>query len=379
MIYFDNAATTQISPTVVEVMKKAAVEQFANPSAIYELALQNRVKIEAARETIAKTLGVTAKEIYFTSGGSESDNWALRGIMSRRGKERNQVITSKIEHKAVLESCKHLEKCGYEVIYLDPDDKGNVSPKELQKCITDRTALVSIMYANNEIGTIMNIRELAHVAHEHGALFHTDAVQVYGHHRILCEDLGIDLLSASGHKFHGPKGVGFLYIRSGIDIEPLIYGGSQENGIRAGTENVIGIMGMAKAAQEAHETMEETEKRLIMLRDKLVSDLLNRVEDCYLVGEQYRRNSNNICLCIRGIDAMHLVDYLGNSGICISTGSACNMKSIFASHVLRAIKMSEEDARSTIRISLSKYSTEAEAEEFVDELVKAVKLMKEIY
>lgn len=202
--------------------------------------------------------------------------------------------------------------------------------QNLETLISERTALVSIMYANNEIGTMMNIRELAAVAHRHGALFHTDAVQAYGHHRIQCREMGIDLLSASGHKFHGPKGIGFLYVRDGIDIEPLIYGGSQERGARAGTENVIGIMGMAKAAEESH-------------------------------------------------DAMHLVDYLGGSDICISTGSACNMKSVFASHVLRAIHMSEEDARSTIRISLSKYSTEEEARRFVDELEKAVKLLKEIY
>lgn len=379
MIYLDNAATTNISPSVATAMQNAMLEQYANPSAIYEIALANRAKIEKARKDIAQTLGVSAKEIYFTSGGSEADNWALRGLLGSNSNKRKHIITSKIEHKAILKTCEYLERQGYEITFLDVDGEGHILPDELERHITNNTLLVSIMFANNEIGTVMDIEELARITHKYGAYFHTDAVQVYGHSRVNCRKLGIDLLSASGHKFHGPKGIGFLYKREGIEIEPLIHGGSQESGLRAGTENVIGIMGMAEAAREAFTSLDETESKLVALRDELIEKIVTQVPESYLVGDKKNRNCNNICMCIKGVDALNLVDYLGNQGICISTGSACNMKDTLISHVLKAIKMDENDARSTIRISISKYSTDDEAKKFVDELVKAVIRLKQIY
>ena len=379
MIYFDNAATTKISDSVKEIMLKAIDDLYANPSAIYDAAIYVKMQLEKAREEIANTMGAKKREIFFTSGGSESDNWALRGIAEKYSKKGKHIITSKVEHKAILRTCEHLKSIGFEITYLDVEADGSISSEKLEEKMRDDTILVSIMLANNEVGTIMDVESLAKVAHSKGALFHTDAVQAYGHQLINCKQMGIDLLSASGHKFHGPKGVGFLYIRDGIAIEPLIYGGAQECGIRAGTENVIGILGMGQAAKEAYDSVVEDEKKISEMRDILIKRIKSKIPDSFLVGSEKRRSANNVCMCLKGINAVNLVDYLGEKDICISTGSACNSKSIHISHVLSAMGIHEDDARGTIRMSLSKYNEFKEINIFVDELQKAVAIMKQIY
>lgn len=379
MIYFDNAATTRISDKVYEIMQEGLRRRYANPSAGYQWAKEERKRVEKARADIATTLHVYVKDIYFTSGGSESDNWALRGIADAYKEKGRHIVTSKIEHKAVLKSCELLEKNGYEVTYLGVDQRGNIRLDELKKAVRPDTILVSIMYANNEIGTIMKVKEIAEIAHSQNALFHTDAVQAYGHHEIDCKKLGIDLLSASGHKFHGPKGVGFLYKRDGIQISPLIYGGSQEQGARAGTEYTIGIEGMAVAAKEAYANFEQQSLQVKQMRDLLWKELKENIQGISLVGEEENRSYNHLSFCIKGVNAVNLVDQLGERQICVSTGSACNGTQLEVSHVLNAIGMSETDAKATIRISLSRYNNRDEISIFVEELRNTVNIMRQIY
>lgn len=379
MIYFDNAATTRVSDKVYEIMQEGLRHRYANPSAGYQWAKEERKKVEKARADIADTLHAQGKEIYFTSGGSESDNWALRGIADAYKEKGRHLITSRIEHKAVLKSCEFLEKNGYEVTYIGVDHRGNIKLDELREAIRPDTILVSVMYANNEIGTLMKIKEIARIAHSQNALFHTDAVQAYGHYEIDCNKLGIDLLSASGHKFHGPKGVGFLYKRDGIRISPLIYGGAQEQGVRAGTEYTIGIEGMAVAAKEAYADFSQESLKIKQMRDLLWKELKENIQEISLVGEKENRAYHHLSVCIKGVNALNLADQLGERRICISTGSACNGMQLKVSHVLKAIGMSEADAKATIRISLSRYNNRDEISTFVEELRSTVNIMRQIY
>lgn len=379
MIYLDNAATTQISESVKDKMFEMMTKYYQNPSSIYDSGVAVRMKIEKAREKIADTIGAQADEVFFTSSGSESDNWALRGIALKYANKGKHIITSKIEHKAVLKTCEYLEHIGYEINYLDVDADGNVSVQELEKYLRNDTILVSIMFANNEVGTIMKIRELTQAAHAKGALFHTDAVQAYGHIPINCEELSIDLMSVSGHKFHGPKGVGFLYKRRGIEIEPLIYGGSQEKNLRAGTESVVNIVGMAQAACESYMKIREESIKLYEQRNYLIDTILKTIPNSRLVGSKINRLPNNVCISIKGVDAIELVDYLGQREICISTGSACNSSSVNISHVLEAMGLEKESAKGTIRISISKYNSISELEKFVLELKQAINFLQQIY
>lgn len=379
MIYLDNAATTEISQKSIRIMCDYMKKNYANPSAVYDFAIENRMCIEKARKTIASTLNVSEEEIFFTSGGSESDNWALNGIVEANKEKGKHIVTSKIEHKAILKTCEYLESCGIEVTYLNVDSKGRVMLDELKKAIREDTILVSVMYANNEIGTIMQTKEISEIAHSVGALFHTDAVQAYGHEQIDCKRMGIDLLSASGHKFHGPKGIGFLYVKKGINIVPLIFGGGQEKGKRAGTENIVGIVGMENSAKESFEHLSINQNRIRNLRNYFMNRLLNEIDDTYVIGDVENRLVNNISICIKNVNGLVLVDRLGDKGVCISTGSACDMKSVLGSHVLKAVGLEEEDAKSTVRLSLSKYTTKDEIETAINEMKKVVNEIRQIY
>lgn len=379
MIYLDNAATTRMSVGVIDEMVAMMNEQYGNPSAIYDFAIQNKIKLEKAREDIALALGVRKQEIYFTSGGSEADNWALIGIAEAYQKRGKHIITSKVEHKAVLNTCNYLEGRGFEISYLDVDENGSIDLQQLENEIREDTILISIMYANNEVGTIMPIEEIAKIAHKHDIIYHSDAVQAFGHIPIDCSSVPISLLSASGHKFHGPKGVGFLFIREGTNIVPLIRGGKQERGLRAGTENVINIVGMAKAAEECLLHIDEDIIRQEKLKQYFEQEITSSVDGIKING--YRKNSlpSNLNLCIENVDGILLVDSLSRSDICISTGSACNSNLIEPSHVLTAMGFSEQEAKTSVRISLSRYTTKDELENVLEVITQAIQEIREIY
>lgn len=353
-VYADNAATTKLDNAAFEAMLPWLTEEYGNPSQPYSFARAPKKAIAEARQTIANAINALPEEIYFTSGGTESDNWAIKGS-AFSDPEKRATITSAIEHHAVLRSCEAIERMGYPVAYLWPDKKGIISPENLSEIITDRTRFVSIMFSNNEIGTIEPIRELAEVAHIHGALFHTDAVQAVGHVEIDVKDLGIDMLSASAHKFNGPKGIGFLYIRKGVNIISLHDGGSQERGLRAGTEDVAAIVGMAAALQKNCNNLKENEKYIIQLENLLIQEL-NGVD--YIRNGSDHRIPGNISLSFKGREGEAILHRLDLMGICVSTGSACDSVNTQISHVLRAIKLDESYAKGTIRISLGKDNTE---------------------
>ena len=351
MIYADNAATTKLDAEAFEAMKPYMLNDYSNPSQPYSFSRSSKKNIKEARQTIAECIGAEPDEIYFTSGGTESDNWAIKGI-AMHGADKRCVITSKFEHHAVLRSCETLKYLGYPVAYLKPNTNGVVTPENL-KNIIHSPVLVSIMYANNEIGTIQPISELADIAHKHGAYFHTDAVQAVGHIPINVKELGVDLLSASAHKFNGPKGIGFLYIKKGVKILPLLNGGSQENGIRGGTENVASIVGMAIALKNNCENIQKNEEHIKAVSNTFISNLK---VDYHING-----NDNKLCginsisfKCKSGEALLHLLDL---KGICVSTGSACDSVNTQISHVLQAIGVAEELAKGTIRVSFSKDNT----------------------
>ncbi len=357
MIYADHAATTVISPVAYSAMQPWLQEKYGNPSTLYRLAREPRKAVASSREIIAECIGAKPEEIFFTSGGTEADNWALTGVAFRHPSVKEQIITSSIEHHAILHTCDFLARMGYQIEHLPVDTIGLLSFDALRAALTESTCLVSMMLANNEIGTIEPIGEAARIAHENGALFHTDAVQAVGHIPIDVETLGADLLSASAHKFNGPKGIGFLYIRKGVEVEPLIHGGGQESGSRAGTENVAGIVGMAAALQEHIAHMDEEAAYLNRLTGLLVTHLKDNQLDFMINGSE-RRIPGSLSLSFRDADGEMLLHRLDLMGTCVATGSACNLKESVLSHVIKAINVPETYAHGTIRITLGMDNTE---------------------
>lgn len=381
-IYMDNAATTKVAPEVLDAMLPYLREEYGNPSSAYKFSGKIAEKVAEARNTIGKVIGAKEKEIFFTSGGSESDNWAIKGIADARRDKGNHIITTKIEHHAVLHTCEFLEKRGFEVTYLPVDEKGLVNIDELKAAIRPSTILVSVMFANNEIGTIEPIKEIGRIAHEHGVLFHTDAVQAFGHVPIDVNEMNIDLMSASAHKIHGPKGIGFLYIRSGVRLSNLIHGGAQESGRRAGTTNAAGIIGFAKAAELAARDMEDTISREKTLRDRLMHKVLSEVPYARVNGDLENRLSNNVSFCFRFVEGESLLIMLDNKGICASSGSACTSGSLDPSHVLLAIGLPHEIAHGSLRLTLSAENTEEEIDyvaETIKQVVQRLRMMSPLY
>ena len=370
-IYLDNAATTRVRPEVVEAMIPYFTELYGNPSSVYEFASPAKQAITAARETIAGALGAKPQEIYFTGGGSESDNWALKATAEAYQAKGKHIITTKIEHHAILHTCEYLEKHGFEVTYLDVDEFGTVKLDELKKAIRPDTILISIMFANNEIGTIQPVKEIGAIAKEHGILFHTDAVQAFGHEPIDVDELNIDMLSASGHKLNGPKGVGFLYIRTGVKIRSFIHGGAQERKRRGGTENVPGIVGLGKATEIAMANLEENKEKEAKLRDYLIGRVLKEVPFTRLNGHPTERLSNNANFAFQFIEGESLLIMLDMDGICGSSGSACTSGSLDPSHVLLAIGLPHEIAHGSLRLTLSETNTKEEMD-FVVESIKRI-------
>lgn len=376
LIYMDNAATTRMSPEVFEAMKPYFCEEYANPSSAFAFAGRVAGKIIEAREAIAKLLGCSGKEIFFTSGGSESDNWALKGVADALKEKGNHIITTKIEHHAVLHTCEYLEKHGFEVTYLPVDKNGLVDPKELEAAIKPSTILISVMFANNEIGTIEPIAEIGRIAKAHGITFHTDAVQAFGHVPIDVNEMNIDLLSASAHKLNGPKGVGLLYIRKGTKISNLIHGGAQELGKRAGTTNAPGIMGFAKAAGLAASTMKKTAEYETALRDKLIKRVLEEIPHTRLNGDPEKRLPNNANFCFRFVEGESLLMLMDQKGICASSGSACTSGSLDPSHVLLAIGLPHEIAHGSLRLTLSAETTEEDIDYIADTLKAVIERLR---
>ncbi len=368
MIYLDNAATTAVKPEVLEAMMPYFMENYSNPNSVYSFAQESHKVVDDARDTIAELLHAKGNEIYFTGGGSESDNWALKAVADAFSSKGKHIITSKIEHHAILHTCEFLEKHGFEVTYLDVDVNGLVSPESLKAAIRPDTILVSIMFANNEIGTIEPIKELGAIAHEAGALFHTDAVQAFAHVPIDVQDMNIDMLSASGHKFHGPKGVGFLYLSNKVKIGSFVHGGAQERGRRAGTTNVPGVVGMAKAAKLAHENMEENIKKQIAVRNHLMDRISQEIPYAKLNGDPEKRLPNNVNFCFRFVEGESVLIMLDQKGICASSGSACTSGSLDPSHVLLAIGLPHEIAHGSIRMTISEETTMEDADYTVDSM-----------
>ncbi len=376
MIYLDNAATTKTRPEVVEAMLPYFTEYYGNPSSIYDFSSKSREAVAHARETIAASLGAKTNEIYFTAGGSESDNWALVATAEAYASKGKHIITSKIEHHAVLHTCEYLEKRGFEVTYLDVDEQGIVKLEELKKAIRPDTILISIMFANNEIGTIEPIRQIGQIAREHGILFHTDAVQAYGHVPISVDEYNIDMLSASAHKLQGPKGIGFLYIRKGVKIRSFIHGGAQERKRRAGTENVPGIVGFGKAAEIAFATMEERTQKERQLRDYLMEKVMEKVPFTRINGSRTERLSNNVNFAFQFIEGESLLIKLDMAGICGSSGSACTSGSLDPSHVLLAVGLPHEIAHGSLRLTLSDENTMEEMDYVADQIREIVEYLR---
>lgn len=382
IIYLDNAATTSTKPEVVEAMLPYFTENFGNPSSVYGFAAKNKAVITKTREIIANSLNTNVVDIYFTAGGSESDNWAIKGVAEAYKGRGNHIITSKIEHHAVLHTCQYLEENGYEVTYLDVDENGLVKLEELKKALRPTTILISIMYANNEIGTIQPIEEIGAIAKEKGILFHTDAVQAYGQIPIDVEALNIDLLSASGHKLYGPKGIGFIYIRKGLKLRSFIHGGAQERHRRAGTENVPGIVGLGKAVEIAMSTIEERAQKEIHLRDLLIKRVLQEVPYVRLNGHRTKRLPNNVNFSFQFIEGESLLIMLDMKNICASSGSACTSGSLDPSHVLLAIGLPHEIAHGSLRLTLGDETEEEEIKYVIDnikEIVDKLRQMSPLY
>ena len=378
LIYLDNAATTKTAPEVVEAMLPYFTERYGNPSSVYGFAAANKEVISQQRDVIAQVLGAKGNEIYFTAGGSEADNWALKATAEAYEGKGNHIITTKIEHHAILHTCEYLEKKGYEVTYLDVDEDGVVKLDELKAAIRPTTILISVMYANNEIGTIQPIREIGEIAHEHGILFHTDAVQAFGQVPIHVDECHIDMLSASGHKLNGPKGIGFLYIRTGVKIRSFVHGGGQERKRRAGTENVPGIVGLGAAVKRAEDTMAERTGKETELRDYLINRVLDEIPHCRLNGHRTKRLPNNANFSFRFIEGESLLIKLDMKGICGSSGSACTSGSLDPSHVLLAIGLPHEIAHGSLRLTLNEEITKEDIDYVVDSLKEIVGHLREM-
>lgn len=376
LIYMDNAATTSTAPEVVSAMLPFFTEYYGNPSSVYNFAQKSKMAIEDAREIIADSIGAAkSNEIYFTGGGSESDNWALKSAAFGLRDKGNHIITTKIEHHAILNTCAYLEKNGFEVTYLDVDSEGFVSLEDVENAITDKTILISVMLANNEIGTIEPVREIGEIAHKNGILFHTDAVQAMCHVPINVTEMNIDLLSASAHKFHGPKGVGFMYMKNTAKLEPFIHGGAQERARRAGTSNVPGIVGMGQAVKLALGTLDKDTHTIINMRNYIVDRILGEIPDVTFDGPEIgslKRLPSNMHFCFKDVSGDSLLIMLDMNGICASSGSACAAGSIDPSHVLLAIGRSKDEAKGALRLSIDKDLTKEDADYAIDALKAAV-------
>ena len=379
MIYLDHAATTPVWPAVLEEMLPYLKGRYGNPSGLCRLSVQAAEAVRAARKQIAGTLGCEPEEIYFTSGGTESDNWAIKSAFKIVSKEKGSchIITSQTEHHAVLHTCRALEREGAVVTYLPVDELGRVSPAQLEQAIRPDTGLISVMYANNEVGTIQPVREIGAIARRHHIYFHTDAVQAYGHLPIAVKDLGIDMLSASGHKCGAPKGIGFLYIKKGTGLLPFMDGGAQENGMRAGTENVAGIVGLGKAAEIAHVRMEEKRKRTADLRDHLIGRILSEIPFARLNGSRQERLEGNCSVSFQFVEGAALLLLLDEEGICAAAGSACTTGSRAPSHVLTAMGLPDEIARGTLRLTLGDDNTMDEIDQAVEAIKKCVARLRD--
>lgn len=375
-IYLDHAATTQLSEAVEEAMQPYFQEKFGNASTMYQYGEEAKEAIEHAREQIAASLSAKKSEIYFTSGGSESDNWAVKGIAGALKARGRHIITSKIEHHAVLNSCEYLERLGYQVTYLEVDRDGMISLEELEQAIRQDTTLITIMFGNNEVGTIEPVMEIGRIAREHGILFHTDAVQAYAQIPISVRQYPVDLLSASAHKFHGPKGVGFLYVREGVPLPSFIHGGSQEQGKRAGTENVPGIVGMGKAAELAMHGMRQRIRRETMLRNYLMEKVTHEIPQTRINGHRTRRLPGNVSMSFAGVDGATLLILLDEEGICASGGSACNTGESRISYVIEALGVPKEYVAGTVRMTLGKDTTRQEIDAAVDSLKRNIALLR---
>ena len=379
MIYLDNAATTKTAPEVVQAMMPYFSEYYGNPSSIYDFAGKSKEAITRGREQIAEVLGAKKEEIYFTAGGSESDNWALKAAFEAYKSKGNHIITTKIEHHAILHTCEYLEKeRGAKITYLDVDENGIVKLDELEKAITPETILISVMFANNEIGTIQPIKEIGRIAKEHGILFHTDAVQAFCQVPINVDECNIDMLSSSGHKINGPKGIGFLYIRKGVKIRSFVHGGAQERKRRAGTENVPGIVGIGTAAKRAAANMEERTAKEREVRDYLIDRVLNEIPYCRLNGHRTDRLPNNANFSFQFVEGESLLIKLDMKGICASSGSACTSGSLDPSHVLLAIGLPHEIAHGSLRLTLNEEIEKEDIDYVVDNLKEIVAHLREM-
>lgn len=378
VIYLDNAATTRTAPEVVEAMVPYFSEHYGNPSSVYALAGESKEAITKSREIIAQALGAKSNEIYFTAGGSEADNWALKAAAEAYESKGKHIITTKIEHHAILHTCEYLEKRGFEVTYLNVDENGVVKLEELKKAIRPDTILISVMFANNEIGTIEPIREIGEIAKEHGILFHTDAVQAFGQVPISVDEYHIDMLSSSGHKLNGPKGIGFLYIRSGLKLRSFVHGGAQERKRRAGTENVPGIVGYGKAVERAVETMEARTAQERELRDYLIGRVLKEIPFVRLNGHRTKRLPNNANFSFQFVEGESLLIMLDMEGICASSGSACTSGSLDPSHVLLAIGLPHEIAHGSLRLTLGEETTREEIDFVVEQIKRIVQRLRDM-
>ena len=376
LIYMDNAATTAVKPEVFEKMKPYFMENYSNPSSVYSFAGEAKKAVDDARDIIASALNAKAAEIYFTGGGSEADNWAIKATAEAYKNKGKHIITSAIEHHAVLHTCGWLERHGYEVTYLPVDENGTVSPEKVEEAIRPDTILISIMFANNEIGTIEPIKEIGEIAKKHGVLFHTDAVQAFGHVPIDVQEMHIDMLSASGHKFHGPKGIGFMYMRNGLKLGSFIHGGAQERSRRAGTHNVPGIVGMGEAARIAMEQLEANAVKETEVRDYLIARVEKEIPYIKVNGHRENRLPNNINICFRFIEGESLLIMLDQKGICASSGSACTSGSLDPSHVLLAIGLPHEIAHGSLRLTISEDTTKEDADFVVDNLKSIVERLR---
>lgn len=377
-VYMDYAATTYVKKQVLEEMLPYFTEHYGNPSSIYSLSRETKKAIDLARDRVSKSINAESNEIYFTGGGSEADNWALKGVTFANRNKGNHIITTKIEHHAVLHACQYLEKHGFEVTYLEVDEYGFISLEDLKNAITHKTILVSIMFANNEIGTIQPIKEIGEICRERKVLFHTDAVQAVGNAPIDVKEMNIDLMSMAAHKIYGPKGTGVLYIRRGVKIDNLIHGGAQERARRAGTENVPGIVGFGKAIELAVSNMEEHNKKLSKLRDKLIKGLL-KIPYTRLNGPLgENRLPGNVNVCFRFIEGEAILLLLDSMGICASSGSACTSGSLDPSHVLLAIGLPHEIAHGSLRLSLGDSNTEEEADYVIETVEKVVNRLRDM-
>ena len=376
LIYMDNAATTAVKPEVFEKMKPYFMENYSNPSSVYSFAGEAKKAVDDARDIIAAALNAKAAEIYFTGGGSEADNWAIKATAEAYKNKGKHIITSAIEHHAVLHTCGWLERHGYEVTYLPVDENGTVSPEKVEEAIRPDTILISIMFANNEIGTIEPIKEIGEIAKKHGVLFHTDAVQAFGHVPIDVQEMHIDMLSASGHKFHGPKGIGFMYMRNGLKLGSFIHGGAQERSRRAGTHNVPGIVGMGEAARIAMEQLEANAVKETEVRDYLIARVEKEIPYIKVNGHRENGLPNNINICFRFIEGESLLIMLDQKGICASSGSACTSGSLDPSHVLLAIGLPHEIAHGSLRLTISEDTTKEDADFVVDNLKSIVERLR---